>query len=150
VEENGQTADLFLHEYDHTLDSKGRVSIPSPYRRLIEERGIKAFFAMNVTDGDEICIRVFPAGYFRESLLSSLRSEERRAGGAINAKARRELARKCTKLTLDKQGRITLTPRMCKRAKIDKDVRFVGGFDYFEIWGIEQFKRVHGDDEEEW
>ncbi len=148
MEENVQLSDLFLYEYDHTLDGKGRVNIPSPFRRVIQQKGISAFFAMNVNDGEEVCIRVFPAAYFKENLVSSLRSNERRAGGVIDTRARRDLARKCTQLNVDKQGRITLTPRMCKKAKISKEVRFVGGLDYFEIWSLEQYKRAYGEEDE--
>lgn len=140
-----QLETVFLSEYDHTLDNKGRVNIPSSYRRIFERKDIRMVFAVNVIDEGDAYIRVYPPEYFRKQTLAQLRQDERKSR-RIDAKARRQLARMCTPIPIDRQGRITLSPKMCKRAKINKDVRFVGALDYFEIWGLEEFRRAHGED----
>ncbi|MDO8963313.1 MAG: division/cell wall cluster transcriptional repressor MraZ [Coriobacteriia bacterium] len=115
---------MFLGEYQHTLDAKGRVSLP---RRFRDETGTR----LVVSKGLEKCLYVYPAdGYrtFLENLLSaSAFNESSRA-------VRRHFTAGAMPVDVDSAGRVMLTPTLREFAKLGKDVIVAGVGDHIEIW----------------
>ncbi len=115
---------MFLGEYQHTLDAKGRVSLPRKFRDEIGSRLV-------VSKGLENCLYVYAAeGYraFLENLLSA--SDFDRNSRAV----RRHFTAGAADVDIDSAGRISLTPALREFAKLTKNVVVAGVADHIEIW----------------
>ena len=116
---------LFLGEYDHALDDRGRVTIP---RQIRQELAVDEVI---VSRGFDTCI----FGFDRESW-------EKEATKQLEAPVTEEKARSirrymfagAQKAEVDKLGRILLPALLKEYAKVGKEVVIVGAGDHFEIW----------------
>ncbi len=116
---------LFLGEYDHSLDDRGRVTLPRKIRQEIEEREII------LAKGFEPCI----FGFDRESwereaakhLDTPVTDEEGR-------KIRRYMFAGAQKAEIDKLGRILLPAQLKEYASISREIMVIGAGDHFEVW----------------
>lgn len=121
---------MFLGEFIHTLDGKGRVVLPRSFRDALED-------GLVTTKGKDGNVAVFPAGTFRElaedELAQARTREARRKARAMFSGA--DLGK------LDTQGRILLKPELQEYAGIQgaKEVAVVGLFDRVEIWDVDAF-----------
>jgi len=126
---------MFLGEYQHSLDAKGRIIIPAKFR---EELGVK-FIA---TKGLDNCIFLYPLEEWRtvEDKLRALpftRSDVRSFARFFLSGA--------SELDMDKQGRIVLPPNLRDYAAISKDLIVIGVGSRVEIWATDswsQYNRV--------
>jgi MraZ protein len=115
---------MFLGEYQHTLDPKGRVILPAAFRDELAE-------GLVITVGLDHCLTVHPHRDWQRVLegLRSLRATERRE---------RMFARVMTSSAhaeqLDKQGRVTIPARLREYAGLAKDVTVVGADSRLELW----------------
>jgi MraZ protein len=115
---------LFLGEYQHTLDAKGRVSLPRKFR---DESGAH----LVVSKGFENCLYVYTAerySAFLENLLSA--SDFDRKTRAV----RRRFTAGASEVDVDSAGRVGLTPALREFAGLSRDVIVAGGGDHMEIW----------------
>jgi len=115
---------VFLGEYQHTLDAKGRVSLPRKFR---DETGAR----LVVSKGLENCLYVYPAdGYreFLENLMSA--SDFDRNSRAV----RRFFTAGASEVDIDSAGRVGLTPVLREFAGLTRDVIVAGVGDHIEIW----------------
>ena len=124
----------FRGSYSHTIDHKGRVSIPAKYRRQLSGDADETFVVLR---GLESCIALYPADEFRhldERLRARSFSDEatRRYQRMMLVDSRDE--------TLDAQGRVALPPRLIAHAQLTKDVLVVGLLDHLELWNPELFE----------
>ena len=108
------TNNTFIGEYTYSLDSKGRVNIPSKFRQTLSTDNQNTFV---ITRGLDSCIWVYPLVQWKEieenlRKLSSLSS--------IHRAFVRNTARYATPSTYDKQGRINLTPSLIDFASLKK------------------------------
>lgn len=133
---------VITDRYDHVIDDKNRLAIPSQIRN-----------AMDV-DADGTAFYVFPEGRYLqlvpEKLFQKLASEVT-AGLAIpseDAKARRLVFAMASRLEPDKQGRVIIPDRFLRSGKnrdpfteaiLDRDVTLVGANDRIELWSREEF-----------
>lgn len=114
----------FLGEYRHSLDPKGRLILPSVFRDELSEGLVMAY-------GLDNSLAVYtPAGWVRvRAALRKLRPTDRRE---------RMFARMVTSSaypeTPDKQGRVTIPPRLREYANLVKDVTVVGAGTRIELW----------------
>ena len=124
---------MFIGEYSHSVDSKGRIIVPAKFRTGLGERFI-------LTKGLDNCLFVFPEKeweIFEEKLKRlPLTSRDARAfvrlffsGAAI-----------CER---DRQGRMTLPANLKKHANINKDVITIGVSTRIEIWGKEEWGKYN-------
>ena len=115
---------MFMGEYNHTIDPKGRVIIPSKYREILGEH----FY---VTKGFDHCLWVFSSDEWEEfsGKLTSLpvaRKDIRKIVSFFMSGA--------TEAETDKQGRILLPQNLREYASLDKDIVLVGVGRRAEIW----------------
>jgi MraZ protein len=120
---------MFLGEYQHTLDPKGRVILPAVYRERLSE-------GLVMTVGVDKCISVHPTDDWQQVVeaLRSLRPTERR-----ERQFARVMLSSAHAETLDKQGRITIPARLREFAQLTKDVMVVGQDTKVEIWDSERW-----------
>lgn len=126
---------MFMSEYNHTIDAKGRLIIPSKFRELLGEEFV-------VTKGMDGCLFVYANDDWNafEQKLTSL--------PLINKEARkfaRFFLAGAAQVELDKQGRILLPSNLREFAGLDKDVVLVGVGSRIEIWSKEQWEDMNSD-----
>ncbi len=130
----------FSGNFMHTIDIKGRATIPSAYRELLGED-----FTVGLNN-DFSAIALYPARKW-ESISEKLhRIPDTDARGM--AYVRLIKAFSFPGQTLDGQGRILLPAALREKAGMRKDVRFVGVGQYLEIWDEEKFNQVTAKNEE--
>ncbi|NLO20538.1 MAG: division/cell wall cluster transcriptional repressor MraZ [Syntrophomonadaceae bacterium] len=121
---------MFLGEYQHALDNKGRITIPSRFRELLGERFV-------ATKGLDNCIFLYPQEEWKsiEEKLHALpltRSDVRSFVRFFFSGA--------AELELDKQGRTVLSLNLRSYAGIEKDVNVIGVGSRIEIWASDKWE----------
>ena len=120
---------MFMGEYNHTVDPKGRLIIPAKFREQLGDEFV-------VTKGLDGCLFV----YTKEEWHNI---EEKVRGISMTSKDARKFSRfffaGAAALELDKQGRILLPANLREYAGIDKEVVSVGVFSRVEIWSKERY-----------
>ncbi len=114
---------MFLGEYEHTIDAKGRMAVPAKYRQQIKEGAV-------VSRGMGICLSVHPMQRWEEKsaeLASNRNNEELRD-------IERRIYASAGEIELDAQGRMIIPARLRAYAHLDSEVSVVGVRDHFEIW----------------
>jgi MraZ protein len=115
---------VFVGEYQHTVDDKGRIVVPSKVRDHLED-------GLVVTKGQERCLFVFPMDRWRDEVdkINRLPRTNRQ-----NRNFARSFFGGASDQQLDKQGRLQVPPALRAYAAIDKDVVILGVADRLEIW----------------
>lgn len=126
---------MFMSEYNHTLDAKGRLIIPSKFREALGEEFV-------VSKGMDGCLFVYANDDWNafEQKLTSL--------PLINKDARqfaRFFLAGAAQVEVDKQGRILLPAGLREFAGLDKDVVLVGVGSRIEIWSKEKWENISTD-----
>ncbi len=125
----------FRGSYQHSVDHKGRVSVPARFRRALSGDAEGSFVMLR---GLDACVWLFPADEFK-------RMEDRLRARSFGEESARRFLR--TLLldsrdeTLDAQGRVALPPRLIEHARIEKDVLINGVLDHIEIWNPKVFEQ---------
>jgi MraZ protein len=115
---------MFLGEFQHSLDAKGRVILPARYRDQLAEGAF-------VTKGRGGCLSVFAPEEFAV-VATEIREQSKRGQRELNA-ARSFFGGTC-EVRPDKQGRVALPPNLREYAGLDREVVLVGLFSRIEIW----------------
>jgi MraZ protein len=125
---------VFRGSYEHTVDSKGRVSVPSKFRDIIADRyDGRLVLAMDY----DRCLTVYPLEEWERleekiKTLSLMKQEVK--------DFRRFLLSSATECELDKQGRILIPPAHREHAVITKNVMLVGIIEKIEIWDVKTWE----------
>ncbi len=121
---------MFIGQYQHTIDPKGRVILPAKFREELGERFV-------VTKGLDHCLFVYPNDEWRNL------EEKLRALPLTNKDARafiRFFFAGAAECELDKQGRILLPSNLREYALLDKDLVIIGVNTRVEIWSKEAWE----------
>ncbi len=134
---------MFLGEYTHTIDDKGRLTIPAKYRGMLAAgmvvtRGLnRNLMAFDMEGWQELAARVKSLPW---SDPSTREFRRRVFSGAVD-------------LVPDRQGRILLPPYLREFAEIETEVVITGMLDHLEIWSSESWKpgrEAAESDEQHW
>ena len=120
---------MFMGEYNHSLDEKGRVIMPSKFRELLGENFV-------VTQGLDGCLFVY-ANEEWERFVEGLRQLP---GNKEARQLQRYFMAGATLCEVDKQGRILLPAKLRQQAGLEKEVIFVGVLSKIEIWSKERWE----------
>lgn len=115
---------MFLGEHQHTLDAKGRVILPAPFRERLSNGVVLA-------PSQDHCIDVYPAATF-ERRVERLRQLPREQGRVRQYK--RVLLAGAHSDRLDSQGRVTVPARLRDYAGLDRELTIVGQDALVEVW----------------
>lgn len=120
---------MFMGRYNHTIDPKGRLSIPSKFREILGEEFV-------VSKGMDGCLFVYAIEDWKvfEAKLASL--------PLINVEARqfaRYFLSGAQYVTVDKQGRILMPQDLREFAGLEKDVVLAGMGGRIEIWSLDKW-----------
>ncbi|MBP5198776.1 MAG: division/cell wall cluster transcriptional repressor MraZ [Lachnospiraceae bacterium] len=127
---------MFMSEYNHTVDAKGRLIIPAKFRESLGEEFV-------ISKGMDGCLFVYANedwAAFEEKLTSL---------PLINKEARqfaRYFLAGAASVELDKQGRILIPQSLRDFAGLEKDVVLVGVGSRIEIWSKEKWDDASSDE----
>ena len=120
---------MFMGEYNHIIDAKGRLIIPARFRELLGEEFI-------LTKGLDGCLSIYPMDAW-EAFETKLRVLP-----LTNKNARtftRFFVAGATNCELDRQGRILVPRTLREFAGLEKEVVLTGNLDRIEIWSKEKW-----------
>lgn len=133
----------FSGNIEAKIDDKGRVFVPSVYRKLLEKSG-ESELVIRRSPENETCIHVYPLSVW-EQQVAELKSRL----NLWNPKEKqifRQFVSMAISTAIDGQGRILTNKELCQSVGIDSEVTFVGMEDYFELWDRQAFKDSLKDD----
>ena len=120
---------MFMGEYHHTIDEKGRIIIPSKFREDLGEKFI-------ITRGIENCLFVYSLSSW-EKITNKLETLP------FTKKDARQFVRfflsGATTAEFDKQGRVNVTSPLISYADLQKECVVIGTGDRLEIWSQENW-----------
>ncbi len=127
---------MFIGEYEHTLDAKGRIIIPSKFREKLGDEFV-------MTKGLDSCLFVYPKSEWSilEEKLKTLPLTNKDARAFI-----RFFFAGASECNLDKQGRVTIPSNLRKHSKLDKEAVVIGVSTRMEIWDKEEWDEYNNDE----
>lgn len=117
------------------MDDKGRLKVPTTFKRFIEEKYGTQFFVTSLT-GENVWIYPLPEWESIEQRLLILPS--------MDISKRKFLERTNffgQQTDMDAQGRVLIHPLLRKSAELVGDVVVLGSFNYLEVWELEKFQQ---------
>lgn len=124
---------MFVSTFETSLDTKGRVSVPAPFRHALE--GGTRIFLYPALDGSP-CLEGGGDALMRQNQLTLSRMSP-------NSMARKvflnRTVSKAIELKLDDTGRIKIPEKHLTLAGISNDMVFVGAMDRFYVWQPERY-----------
>jgi MraZ protein len=125
---------MFRGRFDHTIDDKGRVSLPVKFREIL--RKFNDSIVITTFDG---CLYVYPQD---EWIKFEEKVYDLPSGSREMRDLQRYLLSHATECTVDKQGRILVPNSLRTIASLIKDVVIAGRVKHFEIWDRERFNQT--------
>lgn len=120
---------MFMGEYLHTIDAKGRIIIPSKYRDDLGEGFV-------VTLGLDGCLFIYPIKDWNDFVAELKKLPGNKEGRQLQ----RYFMSGACECEVDKQGRILLPNKLRQHANLNKDVVFVGVLNKVEVWSRERWE----------
>ena len=123
---------MFRGRFEHTIDSKGRISIPAKFRDLLAEKYDERVMITNF----DHCLVAYPYEEWKtmEEKISSLSMVKKEAKAF-----QRFFVSAAAECPIDKLGRILIPPTLRSYAQLEKEVIFAGMIKKFEIWSKDRF-----------
>ncbi len=117
---------MFLGEYLHSVDGKGRVAVPARFRSKIERGAV-------LTRGVDRCLYVYP--------METWETKARELSAAISDPRLLRLVERrffgmAHELELDAQGRIVVPVKFRQYANLNGEAMVIGAHERFEIWSV--------------
>ena len=125
--------EVFVGQFEHALDIKGRIVLPASFRSAFDESGF-------LIKGSEGCLALLTPARFRimaESMAS--RSE---GGDVRHRSAKRSFGAGASRILPDKQGRIAIPEDLRSFAHLERDCVIVGAIDEVEIWDAVRWREA--------
>src|SRR4051812_17361129 len=134
---------MFRGRYAHTIDAKGRTSLPARYRDVLSSIGERRIILTSALDP---CLVAYtsPEWTAFEDRLAKLPQFDR----AVQ-KLKRLYVSGAVECELDDSGRILVPPTLRSYAKLDKDVLWAGNGKYAELWDAGLWKKHFDADADE-
>ena len=133
---------MFIGRYRHTIDPKGRLSVPAKYRDELARYDGGGIIVVPT----EVALEVYPFEAW-ERLVRTI-NEQSRFDRDVRQLGRLYISR-AKEVELDGAGRVLLSADSREQAGLVKDVMIVGiGREFFEIWDrtrFEEYERTNGD-----
>ena len=119
---------MFMGEYIHSIDAKGRIIIPSKFREALGDEFV-------VTQGLDGCLFVYP----NDEWMNFVNQLKTLPGSKEARQLQRYFMAGAASCEVDKQGRILIPTKLREQAALEKDIVFVGVLSKIEIWSKERW-----------
>ncbi len=125
--------ELFVGQFEHALDAKGRIVLPASFRSSFDQSGF-------LTKGSEGCLALLTPERFRDiAQTMASRSEE---GDVRHRSAKRSFGAGAARILPDKQGRIAVPEDLRSFANLERECVIVGVIDEVEIWDRSRWQEI--------
>ena len=120
---------MFLSTYENKLDKKGRVSVPASFRSYLSNIGYNGVICYPSFNNQ--CIEAWPQDRIEKisNAIDSLNPFEEKKDYFATS-----ILSESINLQFDSEGRVSLTSKLLKHAKIKNSMLFVGQGKTFQIW----------------
>ena len=126
---------MFRGRYEHTIDSKGRVSIPSKFKEILNQQYDERLVVTNY----DLCLVAYPHQEW------SVIEEKMKNLPSLSKESRvfyRFFYSSGIDCEIDRQGRVLIPQSLRDYAKLEKDVVLVGSGKKIEIWNKERWEEA--------
>ncbi len=130
---------MFRGRYEHSIDAKGRTSVPSRFREVMVAGGDSRLV---LTTGLDRCLVAYPMG---EWLAFEKRLSELPQFDADVVMLKRIYVSGAVECEVDKVGRILIPAALRKHAGFSRDALWAGMGTYVELWAKEEFEGLRSD-----
>lgn len=120
---------MFMGEYTHTIDTKGRLIVPAKFREALGDEFV-------VTLGLDGCLFAYPDEEW-QNFVAQLKTLP---GSREARQLQRYFMAGAAACEVDKQGRILIPGKLREQAGLEKDIIFVGVLSKIEIWSRERWE----------
>lgn len=122
---------MFLGEFLHTVDEKGRMTVPSRFRPYLAE-------GLVITRGIDRCLVIYPMPAWKQlsEQVSGLPVTDRRARAF-----RRLVFAAASHAMLDSHGRVLIPPRLRAYGELDGEAVVTGLATHVEVWNPELWSK---------
>ncbi len=123
---------MFIGQYQHNIDDKGRLVLPTKYRDKIGKGSI-------ITIGFEGCLTIYPESEYLKT------QEDLRKMPMTNRNVRnylRVFEGSASEAEFDKQGRIKIPAHLIRHAHLEKECVIVGLNSVIEVWALDRWKEI--------
>lgn len=127
---------MFVGRFEHSLDDKGRLVLPTTYRGRLAEGGILTPY--------QNCLALWSPADF-EGFVERLRDKMRNQQAATNAM--RTLLANAADCRPDGQGRIVVPERLREYAGLEAGAVLAGALDHIELWNPARWNEVNTEGE---
>ena len=129
---------MFLSTYENKIDKKGRVSVPASFRSYLSNLGYNGVICY--PSFNNLCIEAWPQDRIEKisNAIDALNPFDEKKDFFATS-----ILSESINLQFDSEGRISLTTKLLKHAKIKNSMLFVGQGKTFQIWEpaiFEKFK----------
>ena len=122
---------LFMGEFRHAIDGKGRITIPADWRFAEEAE----FFL--IPSSSSPCLKVMPRQEIERILAEAVGLP-----GPQRVEVMRTLGSGARQCKLDKAGRLVVPPEFCRHLNISGEVTLAGAIETFEIWNAKAWENA--------
>lgn len=127
----GQVEQMFLGQYQHSIDDKGRLMVPARFRELLEGGAF-------LTQGFDKCLMVMTEAHFKQvaERITSMSFTDPTA-----RLLRRLIFSTAYSVEVDKVGRILVNSNLRQFAELESNVIVAGQGEYFEVWSPAEWEK---------
>ncbi len=136
---------MFRGSFEHSLDSKGRLSIPAKFRDVLLGTGDGRVVITNFVIDSHKCLDVYPIDAWLK-LEEEIRKKPKFDPRMVRFQ-NYYLGSAC-ECALDAHGRILIPPPLRKYADLKRDVILVSALEKFRVWDREAWKKIFVDAED--
>ncbi len=121
---NERLAQMFLGQFQHSIDDKGRLMVPARFRELLEGGAY-------ITQGFDKCLMVMPEAYFKQVYD---RINAMNLADPLTRLLRRLILSNAYQVEVDKVGRILVPGNLRQVVSLEGETVVAGQGEYFEVW----------------
>jgi MraZ protein len=125
---------VFLGQHHHTLDSKGRISIPVKFREVLVSQYEETLI---VTSDFDLCLVAYPVDEWRliEEKAKKLPMMQKEVKDWL-----RSFYSRAVECPLDRHGRVLLPQPLREHARMNRNIIVIGMFNKIEFWDLKRWK----------
>lgn len=133
---------MFFGTFEHTLDKKGRISLPARFREILSAQYEGRLVVTTNMDPDVQCLAVYPVHLWKDFVgdilgLSPFKPDVVRLKRLVVASA--------CEVSMDRQGRVLVPPHLRRYAGLDHEAVWAGMGGSVELWDRELWNKEHTD-----
>ena len=134
----------FLGNIEAKTDAKGRVFLPSVFRKVLQASGEELLVLRK--DIYQKCLVIYPESVWNEKV--DMLKAQLKPWKPSHQQMLRQFISEAEAISLDGNGRFLISKRLQKAAEIDQDVQFLGMDNTIELWSPQQLKQILKSDED--